>query len=381
MFVSVLSPSFSYLDAILPIIKDGLSTKGRKQQQPSPSSTFALMCISMLARAVGSKLTPYISSLIGLPAVLSPPFLEWCPIVFICFVRSPLSFSFLSFFLSFFVMYSLFFQSSFLFHLQLIVNHPQPASDDETRQLMMIALIAPLLSLLPFAFSFSLDPMFAGGLNETLIEALTELASHIPELLPDLQDRLLAMISSILAPQAAGLNADGSSNSSSSSSSSTLSGAASATTLSSSLPSSASFSSLHRSLYSAPSLPSLELFSSSFSSPSLSALGITVSSPSSFGLGDRGSSSSSGNSNPSFSDASLRDQELITLALKTLGSFDLKARDLLPFVRESVVCFLDDDNASIRKEAALTCAQLILRPGMLFSRLVWLFVCSGCWWR
>jgi hypothetical protein len=59
----------------------------------------------------------------------------------------------------------------------------------------------------------------------------------------------------------------------------------------------------------------------------------------------------------------LQDPSLVSLALRTLGTFDFSHRDLLPFVRECVLMYLDDNHAAIRKEAALTCAQLLLQPG------------------
>jgi hypothetical protein len=62
---------------------------------------------------------------------------------------------------------------------------------------------------------------------------------------------------------------------------------------------------------------------------------------------------------------STQDPSLVSLALRTLGSFDFSRRDLLPFVRTCVLMYLDDDTAAIRKEAALTCAQLLLQPGMV----------------
>jgi hypothetical protein len=33
-------------------------------------------------------------------------------------------------------------------------------------------------------------------------------------------------------------------------------------------------------------------------------------------------------------------------------------------VRECVLIYLDDDHSVIRREAALTCSQLLLQPGM-----------------
>ncbi|KAF2071336.1 hypothetical protein CYY_007349 [Polysphondylium violaceum] len=56
------------------------------------------------------------------------------------------------------------------------------------------------------------------------------------------------------------------------------------------------------------------------------------------------------------------DPQMIALALKTLGSFDFSKHNLLEFVRECVVGYLDDDNPEIRREAAITCAQLMVRP-------------------
>eukprot|EP01133_Synstelium_polycarpum_P000171 gene171-204_t len=57
------------------------------------------------------------------------------------------------------------------------------------------------------------------------------------------------------------------------------------------------------------------------------------------------------------------DPAMIALALKTLGTFDLSKHSLLEFVRECVVSYLDDDNSEIRREAAITSSQLMVRPG------------------
>ena len=45
---------------------------------------------------------------------------------------------------------------------------------------------------------------------------------------------------------------------------------------------------------------------------------------------------------------------MIALALNTLGNFDLSGVQLLPFVSNEVVAYLDDTNSDIRKEAAIT---------------------------
>ncbi|EGC32838.1 protein kinase, atypical group [Dictyostelium purpureum] len=68
-----------------------------------------------------------------------------------------------------------------------------------------------------------------------------------------------------------------------------------------------------------------------------------------------------GGSVPQLGQNSDVDPQMIALALKTLGSFDFSKHNLLEFVRECVVNYLDDDNIEIRREAAITCAQLMVR--------------------
>ncbi|EAL66546.1 protein kinase, Atypical group [Dictyostelium discoideum AX4] len=67
-----------------------------------------------------------------------------------------------------------------------------------------------------------------------------------------------------------------------------------------------------------------------------------------------------GGSIPQLGQNSDVDPQMIALALKTLGSFDFSKHNLLEFVRECVVNYLDDDNIEIRREAAITCAQLMV---------------------
>ncbi|KAG2328397.1 hypothetical protein Bca52824_011125 [Brassica carinata] len=49
----------------------------------------------------------------------------------------------------------------------------------------------------------------------------------------------------------------------------------------------------------------------------------------------------------------------VQLALQTLARFNFKGHDLLEFARESVVIYLDDGDATTRKDAALCCCRLI----------------------
>eukprot|EP00003_Mantamonas_plastica_P010783 TRINITY_DN2025_c0_g1_i1.p1 TRINITY_DN2025_c0_g1~~TRINITY_DN2025_c0_g1_i1.p1 ORF type:complete len:2240 (+),score=782.23 TRINITY_DN2025_c0_g1_i1:702-7421(+) len=55
------------------------------------------------------------------------------------------------------------------------------------------------------------------------------------------------------------------------------------------------------------------------------------------------------------------DAPTVTLALKTLGSFDFLGHNLTEFVRDHVMNFLDDDVPQIRKEAAITCSRLLVQ--------------------
>ncbi|KAJ3311625.1 phosphatidylinositol kinase- protein kinase tor1 [Boothiomyces sp. JEL0838] len=54
-----------------------------------------------------------------------------------------------------------------------------------------------------------------------------------------------------------------------------------------------------------------------------------------------------------------RDDELIILALQTLGAFDFKGLALHELVRECAIVYLDDDNPVIRKSAVLTTSKLL----------------------
>lgn len=54
---------------------------------------------------------------------------------------------------------------------------------------------------------------------------------------------------------------------------------------------------------------------------------------------------------------------LIALALHTLGSFNFSGQNISDFLRDHVVPYLDDEHASVRREAALTCAAFIGKAG------------------
>ncbi|KAI6701523.1 hypothetical protein NL676_015847 [Syzygium grande] len=50
---------------------------------------------------------------------------------------------------------------------------------------------------------------------------------------------------------------------------------------------------------------------------------------------------------------------LVQLALQTLARFNFKGHELLEFVKESVVGYLDDEDGATRKDAALCCCRLV----------------------
>ena len=57
----------------------------------------------------------------------------------------------------------------------------------------------------------------------------------------------------------------------------------------------------------------------------------------------------------------------ITLALHTLGSFNFSGHVLNEFVRDCVLRYVEDDNAEVRKAAALTCCQLFVQDPICFQ--------------
>jgi FKBP12-rapamycin complex-associated protein len=157
--------------------------------------------------------------------------------------------------------------------------------------------VAINVKLLPYMNEL-LELMFASGLSANLVEALRLVSTHIPSLLPNIQDRLLNTLNNILATQSTANNPN---------------------------------KDIRRSSV---------LFTAKFSMPATDNK-----------LDNLGNSSSS--------------IELIYLALNTLASFDFRNHNLLPFVRECVLSYLDHDSAAIRNIAARTAAALILRPNAL----------------
>ncbi|ORX52573.1 phosphatidylinositol kinase Tor2 [Piromyces finnis] len=59
--------------------------------------------------------------------------------------------------------------------------------------------------------------------------------------------------------------------------------------------------------------------------------------------------------------------EIIILALKTLGTFDFSGHMLNEFVREYIVRYLEDDNAEVRKSAAITCCHLLVNDPVCYQ--------------
>lgn len=139
------------------------------------------------------------------------------------------------------------------------------------------------------------DQMFASGLSDHLVDALTELSIHIPTLLPSIQERLFVAISIILD-------------------------------------------------YPVP-LGSKPRILKKIASASTFTFSMSI--------GTTASSTPESNPEPTPS--------LTVLALKTLGTFNLEQQNLIAFVRDCVLNYLNDDNPAIRKQAAATCAALLLR--------------------
>ncbi|MCD7451638.1 hypothetical protein HAX54_012900, partial [Datura stramonium] len=58
---------------------------------------------------------------------------------------------------------------------------------------------------------------------------------------------------------------------------------------------------------------------------------------------------------------------LVQLALQTLARFNFKGHDLLEFARESVVVYLEDEDGTTRKDAALCCCKLVANSFLAMS--------------
>ena len=58
------------------------------------------------------------------------------------------------------------------------------------------------------------------------------------------------------------------------------------------------------------------------------------------------------------------------LSLRTLGAFNFRGgtAPLLPYLRSTVMPFLDHANESVRKSAALTCSRLLFPPTELLRK-------------
>ncbi|ORY05502.1 FAT-domain-containing protein [Neocallimastix californiae] len=61
------------------------------------------------------------------------------------------------------------------------------------------------------------------------------------------------------------------------------------------------------------------------------------------------------------------DTDIIILALKTLGTFNFSGHMLNEFVREYIVRYLEDDNAEVRKSAAITCCHLLVNDPVCYQ--------------
>ncbi|KXS11006.1 FAT-domain-containing protein [Gonapodya prolifera JEL478] len=65
--------------------------------------------------------------------------------------------------------------------------------------------------------------------------------------------------------------------------------------------------------------------------------------------------------------AAEKDPDVVILALVTLGTFDFRGHALNEFVRDCVSHYLDDDHPEVRKAAAITCCQLLVRDPVCYQ--------------
>ncbi|KAI9604455.1 hypothetical protein KEM48_000690 [Puccinia striiformis f. sp. tritici PST-130] len=59
------------------------------------------------------------------------------------------------------------------------------------------------------------------------------------------------------------------------------------------------------------------------------------------------------------------DRAIVTLALKTLGTFNFKGHRLNEFIRDVVIRYADDESPDVRQAAAICCAQILARDPII----------------
>jgi FKBP12-rapamycin complex-associated protein len=180
-----------------------------------------------------------------------------------------------------------------------------------TEAYQCLAMLARALGpqLEPYVAINLLDKVPDTKLTADLIAALNELASHIPSLVSQIQEQLMASISEILCANFE------------------ISEARSTTSISGT----STRTSLLLSLASTSRTPRISMMKS-------------ISSPRA----------------PAYEKATKPDNALLILSLKTLTSFRVDNRSLLPLVRDVIVTYLDSDKNEIRSQAAITSAFLLL---------------------
>lgn len=191
-----------------------------------------------------------------------------------------------------------------------------------------------------------LDQMFSAGLNPVLISSLQMITENASSLLSRIQERLLDLISLVLARtlyRASGTPSIAPPVGSVGSPGTNVGG------------------DKFRDVALSPSTQSISTPIVGTSSVSSTTMSSSSSSSTSSGRPSTGSSSSASMSTLIASSELVGgDQDLIILALQTLGSFNMTGHSLTEFIRECVFAYLDDDNPAIRKEAAKTSCKLLV---------------------
>ncbi|ORZ29853.1 armadillo-type protein, partial [Catenaria anguillulae PL171] len=158
-----------------------------------------------------------------------------------------------------------------------------------------------------------LDLFFSSGISQPLVQALVDISSHIPPLLPTIQERLLNLVSIILSQQP----------------------------------------------FRAPGSPAR---------PGISGVGgvggVVALLPGSASIHSAAGSTSGKEGTAAGAEA--RDTEAIILALDTVGSFDF-GQNLNEFVSHIVTQYLEDDVAEVRLAAALTCCHVLSSDPVRFQ--------------
>ena len=171
----------NYLNVCMQTLLAVLKKDGKNEERAS-----AFIALGEIARSVGTNIKPYLEQLIGiLKSALNVKNKSYCLQSLTCVsLISPVV--------------GVAMQKDMHEILGTPRAHHTPSCTCR-RQLATYLITTCFVLRFSFFVLCCADLMFSGGLNPTLTEALTELAIHIPSMLPVIQEKLMDQLSIVLA--------------------------------------------------------------------------------------------------------------------------------------------------------------------------------------